>query len=148
MPTRTDVNIVPFDSDSPIRNLLKIQTVGCALVPYKGNYIPSPAPISKIKGPWSKSLNSLNSCLRNSKGFRQWCIQGRRIIYIAVMAFIISHAMYRRIYRLGSIRTEWLCPCTRVQSLRHRSQPWHYVIAWIDILSLCAQSGFTHKSLA
>ena len=49
MPTRTDVqtdvHIVPVDSDSPIRNLLKIQTVRCALVLYKGNYIPSPAPI-------------------------------------------------------------------------------------------------------
>ena len=55
MPTRTDVqtdvHIVPVDSDSPIRNLLKVQTVRCALVLYKGNYIPSPAPISKIKGP-------------------------------------------------------------------------------------------------
>ena len=55
MPTRTDVqtdvHIVPVDSDSPIRNLLKVQTVRCALVLYKGNYIPSPVPISKIKGP-------------------------------------------------------------------------------------------------
>ena len=51
MPTRTDVNIVPVDSDTPIRDLLKIQTVVCALVPCKGNYIPSPASISKIKGP-------------------------------------------------------------------------------------------------
>ena len=33
MPTRTDVHIVPVDSDSPIRNLLKVQTVRCALVP-------------------------------------------------------------------------------------------------------------------
>ena len=52
MPTRTDVqtdvHIVPVDSDSPIRNLLKIQTVRCALVLYKGNYIPSPAPIFLI----------------------------------------------------------------------------------------------------
>ena len=58
MPTRTDVqtdvHIVPVDSDSPIRNLLKIQTVRCALVLYKGNYIPSPAPILNIKGPWTK----------------------------------------------------------------------------------------------
>ena len=49
MPTRTDVqtdvHIVPVDSDSPIRNLLKVRTVRCALVLYKGNYIPSPAPI-------------------------------------------------------------------------------------------------------
>jgi len=57
MPTRTDVqtdvHIVPVDSDSPIRNLLKVQTVRCALVLYKGNYIPSPAPISNIEGPWT-----------------------------------------------------------------------------------------------
>ena len=55
MPTRTDVqtdvHIVPVDSDSPIRNLLKVRTVRCALVLYEGNYIPSPAQISKIKGP-------------------------------------------------------------------------------------------------
>ena len=42
MPTRTDVqtdvHIVPVDSDSPIRNLLKVRTVRCALVLYKGNY--------------------------------------------------------------------------------------------------------------
>jgi hypothetical protein len=48
MPTRTDVqtdvHFVPVDSDSPIRNLLKVQTVRCALALYKGNYIPSPAP--------------------------------------------------------------------------------------------------------
>ena len=48
MPTRTDVqtdvHIVPVDSDSPIRNLLKVQTVRCALVLYEDNYIPSPAP--------------------------------------------------------------------------------------------------------
>ena len=54
MPTRTDVqtdvHIVPVDSDSPIRNLLKVQTVRCALVLYKGNYIPSPAPIPPING--------------------------------------------------------------------------------------------------
>ena len=41
MPTRTDVqtdvHIVPVDSDSPIRNLLKVQTVRCALVLYRGN---------------------------------------------------------------------------------------------------------------
>ena len=53
MPTRTDVqtdvHIVPVDSDSPIRNLLKVRTVRCALVLYKGNYIPSPAPIPNIK---------------------------------------------------------------------------------------------------
>ena len=42
---QTDVHIVPVDSDSPLRNLLKVQTVRCALVLYKGNYIPSPAPI-------------------------------------------------------------------------------------------------------
>ena len=52
MPTRTDVqtdvHIVPVDSHTPIRNLLKIQTVRCALVLYKGNYIPSPAPISHV----------------------------------------------------------------------------------------------------
>ena len=58
MPTRTDVqtdvHIVPVDSDSPIRNLLKVQTVRCALALYKGNYIPSPAPIFNIKGPWTK----------------------------------------------------------------------------------------------
>ena len=35
---------MPVDSDSPIRNLLKVRTVRCALVLYKGNYIPSPAP--------------------------------------------------------------------------------------------------------
>ena len=29
---QTDVHIVPVDSDSPIRNLLKVQTVRCALV--------------------------------------------------------------------------------------------------------------------
>ena len=55
MPTRTDVqtdvHFVPVDSESPIRNLLKVQTVRCALVLYKGNYIPSPAPILNIKGP-------------------------------------------------------------------------------------------------
>jgi hypothetical protein len=45
MLARTDVQFVPVDSDSPIRNLLKIQIVRCALVLYKGNYIPSPAPI-------------------------------------------------------------------------------------------------------
>ena len=42
MPTRTneqtDVHIVPVDSGSPIRNLLKVRTVRCALVLYKGNY--------------------------------------------------------------------------------------------------------------
>ena len=36
MPTRTDVqtdvHFVPVDSDSPIRNLLKVRTVRCALV--------------------------------------------------------------------------------------------------------------------
>ena len=41
MPTRTDVqtdvHIVPVDSDSPIRNLLKVQIVRCALVLYRGN---------------------------------------------------------------------------------------------------------------
>ena len=41
MPTRTDaqtdVHIVPVDSDSPIRNLLKVQIVRCALVLHKGN---------------------------------------------------------------------------------------------------------------
>ena len=41
MPTRTDVqtdvHIVPVDSDSPIRNLLKVRTVRCALVLHKGN---------------------------------------------------------------------------------------------------------------
>ena len=45
MPTRTDVqtdvHIVPVDSDSSLRNLLKVQTVRCALVLYKGNHIPS-----------------------------------------------------------------------------------------------------------
>ena len=34
---QTDVHIVPVDSDSPIRNLLKVQTVRCALVLYEGN---------------------------------------------------------------------------------------------------------------
>ena len=34
---QTDVHIVPVDSDSPIRNLLKVQIVRCALVLYKGN---------------------------------------------------------------------------------------------------------------
>ena len=34
---QTDVHIVPVDSDSPIRNLLKVRTVRCALVLYKGN---------------------------------------------------------------------------------------------------------------
>ena len=34
---QTDVHIVPVDSDSPLRNLLKVQTVRCALVLYKGN---------------------------------------------------------------------------------------------------------------
>jgi hypothetical protein len=33
----TDVHIVPVDSDSPIRNLLKVRTVRCALVLYRGN---------------------------------------------------------------------------------------------------------------
>ena len=37
MPThtdvQTDVHIVPVDSDSPIRNLLKVRTVRCALLP-------------------------------------------------------------------------------------------------------------------
>lgn len=41
MPTRTDaqtdVHIAPVDSDSPIRNLLKVQTVRCALVLHEGN---------------------------------------------------------------------------------------------------------------
>ena len=41
---QTDVHIVPVDSDSPLRNLLKVQTVRCALVLYKGNLIPHPAP--------------------------------------------------------------------------------------------------------
>ena len=41
---QTDVHIVPVDSDSPIRNLLKVQTVRCALALYRRNYIPSPAP--------------------------------------------------------------------------------------------------------
>ena len=34
---QTDVHIVPVGSDSPIRNLLKVQTVRCALVLYEGN---------------------------------------------------------------------------------------------------------------
>ena len=34
---QTDVHIVPVDSDTPIRNLLEVQTVRCALVLYKGN---------------------------------------------------------------------------------------------------------------
>ena len=34
---QTDVHIVPVDSDSPIRNRLKVQTVRCALVLYEGN---------------------------------------------------------------------------------------------------------------
>ena len=41
MPTRTDVqadvHIVPIDSDSPLRNLLKVRTVRCVLVLYEGN---------------------------------------------------------------------------------------------------------------
>ena len=41
MPTRTDVqtdvHIVPVDSDLPIRNLLKLQTVRCVLALYEGN---------------------------------------------------------------------------------------------------------------
>jgi len=41
MPTRTgvqtDVHIVPVDSDSPIRNLLKVRTLRYALVPWYGN---------------------------------------------------------------------------------------------------------------
>ena len=41
MPTRTDVqtdvHFVPVDSDTPIRNLLKVQTVRCALVLYESN---------------------------------------------------------------------------------------------------------------
>ena len=41
---QTDVHIVPVDSDSPLRNLLKVQTVRCALVLYKGNIHPHPAP--------------------------------------------------------------------------------------------------------
>ena len=40
MPTRTDVqtdvHIVPIDSESLISNLLKVETVRCALVLYKG----------------------------------------------------------------------------------------------------------------
>ena len=34
---QTDVHIVPVDSDSPIRNLLKVRTVRCALALYEGN---------------------------------------------------------------------------------------------------------------
>ena len=34
---QTDVHIVPVDSDSLLRHLLKVQTVRCALVLYKGN---------------------------------------------------------------------------------------------------------------
>ena len=49
MPTRTDaqtdVHIVPVDSDSPIRNLLKIQTVRCALVPDEGVRCPAQVPL-------------------------------------------------------------------------------------------------------
>ena len=41
MPTltdvQTDVHIVPVDSNAQSRNLLKVQTVRCALVLYKGN---------------------------------------------------------------------------------------------------------------
>ena len=48
---QTDIHIVPVDSDPPIRSLLKVQTVRCALVLYEGNYIPSPAPISQFQGP-------------------------------------------------------------------------------------------------
>ena len=33
---QTDVHIVPVDSDSPSRNLLKVQTVRCAC-PFKGD---------------------------------------------------------------------------------------------------------------
>ena len=36
---QTDVHIVPVDSDSPIRNLLKVQTVRRALVLYRGNHL-------------------------------------------------------------------------------------------------------------
>ena len=34
---QTDVHIVPVDSDAPIRNLSKVQTVRCALVLNEGN---------------------------------------------------------------------------------------------------------------
>ena len=34
---QTDVHIVLVDSDSPIRNLLKVQTVRCGLMLYEGN---------------------------------------------------------------------------------------------------------------
>ena len=34
---KTDVHIVPVESDSPIRDLLKVLTVRYALVPWYGN---------------------------------------------------------------------------------------------------------------
>ena len=37
---QTDVHIVPVDSDSPLRNLLKVQTVRCALERVKGSSMP------------------------------------------------------------------------------------------------------------
>jgi len=37
---------VPVDSDSPIRNLLKVQTVRCALVLHEGNQSAPRAPLS------------------------------------------------------------------------------------------------------
>ena len=44
MPTRTDVqtdvHIVPVDSDSPLRNLLNVLTVRCALERVKGSSMP------------------------------------------------------------------------------------------------------------
>ena len=57
---QADVHIVPVDSDSTIRNLLKIRIVRCALVLYKGNYIPSPAPTlqtAEVQVPDVKHLN-------------------------------------------------------------------------------------------
>jgi len=36
---QTDIHIEPVDSAPPIRSLLKVQTVRCALVLYEGNSI-------------------------------------------------------------------------------------------------------------
>ena len=41
---QTDVHIVPVDSDSPLRNLLKVQTVRCALALWVGIELSPRAP--------------------------------------------------------------------------------------------------------
>ena len=81
---QTDVHIVPVDSDSPLRNLLKVQTVRCALVLYKGNYIPSPAPNFQYK-----EVNRLRIVVRDLA----------RILRVPDWAFVTANVTVRLKWR-------------------------------------------------